>query len=132
MIYTNNLNKKHMKKILITACCLALTIIQSCSKPNAETEKPPINTKYEATVPELGLKLNFSFERKDPDNNFQIALSDNFSIQQMSCKHLIETNTTYFFVNCINNTNGSNHFINGIVNAKDEVSITTLKVTPDN
>ena len=121
-----------MKKILITACCLALTIIQSCSKPNVETEKPLINTKYEATVSELGLKLNFSFERKDPDNNFQIVLSDNFSIQQMNSKYIVEQKTNYFFVNCINNTNGSNHFIYGIVNAKDEVSITTVKATPDN
>jgi hypothetical protein len=101
-------------------------MIQSCSKSNAETENPVIEKKYETVVQELSLKLSFDFVRANPDN-FQIKLSDNFSLTQSSSLYNPEQDSEFFFLNCKNILDNQSYLIYGNVDSKGKIDIMHFK-----
>lgn len=120
--------KKKLTFISILACCIGLLLIESCKKPDFKGNTLPTSSEYSKYIEEIGLRINFSFKRANPDD-FSINVSDNFSILEKNSLYNSDQKTEYFILRC-KRLDGINYRIDATVNATNNITI-SFQETPE-
>lgn len=119
--------KKKLTFVTILACCIGLLLIESCKKPEFKGSTLPTPSGYSKYIEEIGLRINFNFKRATPDD-FNVSVSDNFSIQQKSSLYNKEQEREYFTLRC-KRSDGTSYHIAATVDASNNIII-SFQETP--
>ena len=101
-------------------------LFSSCEKKiSADNSQTPASG-YSKSIPEIGLKINFDFQRTTPDA-FKVTVSDNFAIEQVNSLYNSDQKIEYFILRC-KKSDGTTYNISATVDEKDAVT-TSFKQT---
>lgn len=102
-----------------------LLIFSGCTKSISEDSSPSLISSYSKNIPEIGLKINFDFQRTNPDG-FRISLSDGFSIDQVNSLFNSDQQMEYFTVR-LKKSDGAAYLLNGTVDAKGAITTSVVE-----
>lgn len=95
-------------------------LLSSCEKKISEDNSQTLISGYSKSIPEIGLKINFDFQRTNPDA-FKATVSDNFAIEQVNSLYNSDQKIEYFILRC-KKSDGTTYNISATVDEKDAVT----------